>query len=200
MYGHRKSPVGASLLALAIQQTHPAKSLPPIQACTDLAFFMSQSSKGQGMPGSPASHRLRLGRYAESSRVYLLTTNTFGRIPIFKDVILGRLVVEQFRKAQEQGWADSLAWVVMPDHFHWLIELRRGSLSELMQRIKSLSTKAVNLRLGNKVSLWQQGFHDRALRREDELIIMARYVVANPLRAGLVKRLGDYPLWDAIWL
>jgi hypothetical protein len=29
---------------------------------------------------------------------------------------------------------------------------------------------------------------------------MARYVVANPLRAGLVKRLGDYPLWDAIWL
>jgi len=28
----------------------------------------------------------------------------------------------------------------------------------------------------------------------------ARYIVANPLRAGLVERLGDYPLWDAVWL
>jgi hypothetical protein len=28
----------------------------------------------------------------------------------------------------------------------------------------------------------------------------ARYIVANPLRAGLTRRLGDYPLWDAIWL
>ncbi|MFQ6559961.1 transposase [Pseudomonas sp. Lb2C1-1] len=152
------------------------------------------------MPGSPASHRLRLGRHAESSRIYLLSTNTFGRAPVFKDVVLGRLVVEQFRKAQEQGRAASLAWVVMPDHFHWLIELRRGSLSELMQRTKSLSTKAVNLRLDNKVSLWQQGFHDRALRREEDLKVMARYVVANPLRAGLVTQLGDYPLWDAIWV
>ena len=29
---------------------------------------------------------------------------------------------------------------------------------------------------------------------------LARYVVANPLRAGLVEKLGDYPLWDAVWV
>jgi putative transposase len=29
---------------------------------------------------------------------------------------------------------------------------------------------------------------------------IARYIVANPLRAGLVERLGDYPHWDAVWL
>jgi len=152
------------------------------------------------MPGLSVSHRLRVGRYSESNRIYLLTTNTLGREPVFKDVFLGRLVVGQFRQAQDQGFANSLAWVVMPDHFHWLIELRKGSLSELMQRTKSLSAKAVNLRLNNKISLWQRGFHDRALRREEDLVKMARYVVANPLRAGLVTRLGDYPLWDAIWL
>ncbi|WP_092201780.1 MULTISPECIES: transposase [unclassified Pseudomonas] len=152
------------------------------------------------MPGSPASHRLRLGRSAESNRTYLLTTNTFGREPIFNDFILGRLVVEQFRKAEDQGFANSLAWVVMPDHFHWLIELRKGSLGDLMQRTKSLSTKSVKLRLDRKLSIWQAGFHDRALRREEDLVKLARYVVANPLRAGLVKKLGDYPLWDAIWV
>lgn len=88
----------------------------------------------------------------------------------------------------------------MPDHFHWLIELQSGSLSELMQKTKSLSTKAVNQATGRNVGLWQRGFHDRALRREEDLAKMARYVVANPLRAGLVERLGDYSLWDAIWV
>lgn len=152
------------------------------------------------MPYLAASHRLRLGRYSEQNRIYLLSTNTLNREPIFNDVALGRLVVAQFRAAQDHGIADSLAWVVMPDHFHWLIELRQGTLSGLMQRTKSLSTKAVSLSTGRRISLWQDGFHDRALRREEDLVKLARYVVANPLRAGLVERLGDYPLWDAIWV
>ncbi|UZE13667.1 REP-associated tyrosine transposase [Pseudomonas sp. B21-053] len=152
------------------------------------------------MPDLAASHRLRIGRYAEQNRVYLLTTNTFGREPVFKDFFLGRLVVEQFRAAQNQGCANSLAWVVMPDHIHWLIELQRGSLSELMQRTKSLSTKAVKLATGRRTGLWQRGFHDRALRREENLVNIARYVVTNPVRAGLVAKYGDYPLWDAIWV
>ncbi|TPG83147.1 REP-associated tyrosine transposase [Pseudomonas mandelii] len=152
------------------------------------------------MPDLPASHRLRVGRYAEPNRIYLLTTNTLDREPVFKDFGLGRLVVDQFRSAQEQGWANSLAWVVMPDHFHWLIELQQCSLSGLMQKTKSLSTRSVNMSCGRRGSLWQQGYHDRALRRYEDLVKLARYVVANPLRAGLVERLGEYPLWDAIWV
>jgi len=155
---------------------------------------------GKGMPDLPAAHRLRAGRYAEPNRIYLLTTNTLDRMPIFADFALGRLVVHQFRRAQDLGLANSLAWVVMPDHFHWLIELQSGSLSELMQKTKSLSTKAVSQATGRNVGLWQRGFHDRALRREEDLVKMARYVVANPLRAGLVEKLGYYPLWDAIWV
>jgi REP element-mobilizing transposase RayT len=152
------------------------------------------------MPELPASHRLRHGRFAESNRIYLLTTNTFRRTPVFENFTLGRLVVNQFRNAQDEGRANSLAWVVMPDHFHWLVELQQGSLADLMQKTKSRSTKAVNLFTGHNATLWQKGFHDRALRREEDLVKVARYVVANPLRAGLVKKFGDYPLWDAIWV
>jgi putative transposase len=155
---------------------------------------------GKGMPDLPAAHRLRVGRYAEANRIYLLTTNTLHRTPVFKDLTLGRLVVDQFRNAQNLGLAHSLAWVVMPDHFHWLIELQEGSLSGLMQKTKSMSTKAIRQATGQSNFFWQRGFHDRALRREEDLVKMARYVVANPLRAGLVEKLGDYPLWDAIWV
>ncbi len=94
----------------------------------------------------------------------------------------------------------SLAWVVMPDHLHWLVDLKRGSLAQLMCRVKSRSCRSVNLMSGSQGGLWQRGYHDRALRRDEDLKAAARYIVMNPLRAGLVKRPGDYPLWDAVWL
>ncbi|MNC83563.1 hypothetical protein D3C75_1375940 [compost metagenome] len=69
-----------------------------------------------------------------------------------------------------------------------------------MRRTKSRSTRAVNRASSREGRLWQAGYHDRAIRREDDVKTAARYIIANPLRAGLVKRIGDYPLWDAIWL
>ena len=88
----------------------------------------------------------------------------------------------------------------MPDHLHWLVVIGDMPLQTLAQRVKSRSAIAINKARLRHGKLWQKGFHDRALRREDDLQSVARYIVANPLRAGLVKRLGDYPLWDAIWL
>jgi REP element-mobilizing transposase RayT len=152
------------------------------------------------MPERYSSHRLRIGRFCEQNRVYLLTANTLHREPVFKNHGLGRLVANQFQRAQTGGLADTLAWVVMPDHFHWLVQLQNGTLGQLMCQTKSLSTRAINVASGRTGSLWQQGFHDRALRQEESLVQMARYVVANPIRAGLVQKLDDYSLWDAIWV
>ena len=69
-----------------------------------------------------------------------------------------------------------------------------------MLRVKSKSALAVNRHLKSKGPVWQKGYHDHALRREEDIENVARYIVANPLRANLVRHLGDYPFWDAIWL
>ncbi|NWA00704.1 REP-associated tyrosine transposase [Pseudomonas gingeri] len=148
----------------------------------------------------PHSNRLRAGRYSQSGQIYLLTAVIEDRKPIFADWQTGRLLVQQFRQAQVEGLADSLTWVVMPDHFHWLIELKNSTLPELMLATKSRSARKINARLGRSGRLWQKGFHDRAIRREESLLAVARYIIANPLRAGLVTRIRDYPLWDAAWL
>ena len=47
---------------------------------------------------------------------------------------------------------------------------------------------------------WQTNYYDHAIRQDEDLRKVARYIVANPLRAGLVEQIGDYPLWDAMWL
>lgn len=153
------------------------------------------------MPSTPPrGHALRKGRCSETGRAYLLTTVTEQRRPVFGDWRVGRLLVAELRAEHEAARVDSLAWVVMPDHVHWLVTLREGTLDALMRRVKSRSAIAVNAALGVGGQLWQKGYHDHAVRAEDDLRAMARYVVANPLRAGLTTSLADYPLWDAMWL
>ena len=146
---------------------------------------MSQIRKG-------FARRLRTGRYSQAGQVYLVTTVTRERQAVFADFAAARLLVSVLRAESALGSCTTLAFVVMPDHLHWLLQLEQGLLSALVGRIKSISAK----RLGRPI--WQAGFHDRALRREEDLQATARYLVANPLRAGLVTRVGLYPHWDAI--
>ena len=152
------------------------------------------------MPRIHNGNQLLKGRHSESGRIYLLTTVTEQRRPIFRDFHLGRLLVNQLRQAHDEGIVHSIAWVVMPDHCHWLVELRRKTLGELMCRIKSRSSVAVNRAAQSASRLWQKGYHDRALRQEDDLKAAARYIIKNPIRAQLTTRIGDYPLWDACWV
>ena len=144
--------------------------------------------------------RLRKARLSESGRIYLLTVVVHQREPVFADWRMGRLLVDQLRCADQTSTVNSMAWVVMPDHLHWLLELKHGTLAELMCRIKSRSSRSVNLVRRSQDRLWQRGYYDRALRRDEDIKDAARYIVMNPLRAGLVNRVGDYPLWDAIWI
>ncbi|MFK3795471.1 REP-associated tyrosine transposase [Pseudomonas sp. NPDC088444] len=146
------------------------------------------------------SRRLRTGRYSQTSQIYSITATTHNRTHFFNDWRVGRLLVHQLRQVQEEGLADSLAWVVMPDHFHWLMELKRGELAAAVLAVKSRTARVVNAYLGRSGQFWQRSFHDRAIRREEDMLAVARYIVANPIRAGLVKRVQDYPLWDAVWV
>ncbi len=88
----------------------------------------------------------------------------------------------------------------MPDHVHWLVQLGDADeLSMLVGRMKAVSAKALS-QAGVAGRVWAKGFHDRALRKDEALKPAARYVIANPLRAGLVEKVGDYAFWDAVWI
>jgi REP element-mobilizing transposase RayT len=89
----------------------------------------------------------------------------------------------------------------MPNHLHWLVQLtEKGDLAGVMFFVKGRSAHYINKRLNRKGPVWQKAFYDYALRRDEDVKKTARYIVANPLRKGLVNRMGDYPLWDAIWV
>ncbi|MCF6781769.1 REP-associated tyrosine transposase [Stutzerimonas stutzeri] len=152
------------------------------------------------MHGLARSRDLRRGRFSEEGRPYLLTLCTAQRNPVFASWKLGRVVVNEMRAVESRGYLESLAWVIMPDHLHWLIVLQKPALENTVRDFKSSTARQVNRMRETTGALWQAGFHDHAVRRDEDIQALARYIVANPLRAGLVSRVGDYPLWDAVWL
>ena len=147
------------------------------------------------MADQPHSHSLRTGRHTQAGQIYLLTSVTADRQPVFADFLAARCLIRCLQQAALLRQADTLAFVVMPDHLHWLMQLGEGiDLSRCMGSVKSITARQLG------IPFWQKGFHDHAVRKEEDLPAVARYVVSNPVRAGLVKRVGEYPHWDAIWL
>ncbi|QQD20993.1 transposase [Oceanospirillaceae bacterium ASx5O] len=145
-------------------------------------------------------HKLRLGRFSQQNGVYLVTSVTEGRHPLFADWTAGCAAIQAFTSAHLLKDAELLCWVLMPDHVHWLLQLGTSAdLARLVGAMKSASSRAVH-RSGVMGPVWASGFHDRAIRKDENLLPAARYVVANPVRAGLVKRFGDYPFWDSVYL
>lgn len=150
----------------------------------------------------PRGYRaLRAGRCTESGRIYLVTAVTCERQRLFEDWRCAWAAAACLSDPATWDCAQLLCWVLMPDHWHGLLQFEGdGALSSVMQNAKGRAARAVNLARGRGGTVWMPGFHDRALRQERQLLPAARYIVANPLRAGLVDRLGRYPYWDAVWL
>ena len=150
----------------------------------------------------PPGHRaLRRGRVSIPGQTYLITIVCQQRQPWFADWTIAQTAAATI--AEKQLWRDShvLCWVLMPDHLHVVVELGASeSLSMLIRRVKSVTARAINRYLRSEGAVWMAAYHERTLRRDEDLRQVARYVIANPIRAGLADCVGRYPFWDAIWL
>ena len=143
----------------------------------------------------PHGKNLRKGRVSLPNHAYMVTIVTASRQPIFTSFTAARVAVRCFYDKDIVRQAQTLAFVVMPDHVHWLLQLEEeGDLSDVVRIYKT----KVSLILWQRI--WQRGFHDHALRDEDDVRDTARDIIANPLRSGLTQHVGEYPHWDAIWL
>lgn len=149
--------------------------------------------------GTDKGHRrLRHGRVSLPGQLYLVTTTTIERTSLFADFDVACAAARVIAAARPEYAI--LCWVVMPDHLHALIALNEGTLSRAIGGLKARAAAAVNRVQGGRNAVWARAFHDRALRYEDDVLEVARYIICNPLRAGLARSVRDYPFWDAVWV
>jgi hypothetical protein len=98
---------------------------------------------------SAHAKNLRIGRRSEIGRAYHVTATTSARQAFFTDIYAARVLIRCLQASDHQGRTDTLAFVVMPDHIHWLFVLREGVLSDVVAAVKFGSAH----RLGRRIWL-----------------------------------------------
>jgi len=85
------------------------------------------------------------------------------------------------------------AWCVMPNHVHVVVEpLGHHRLPEFLKSWKGFSAAQANRLLKRQGEFWQEEYYDRVVRDENDFVRCVRYVLENPLQAGLVD-------WPWVW-
>jgi putative transposase len=124
---------------------------------------------------------------------YFVTFCTFDRRETLSDPAVASLVLMQLRRTSEALAFAILAYCLMPDHVHLLVEgtTATADFRRFIKRLKQSSGQKYSHRA--KGPLWQEGYHDRVLRCGDDAKTIARYIIWNPVRAGLARRPSEYP-------
>ena len=96
------------------------------------------------------------------------------------------------RRARDEFGVGVGRYVFMPDHMHLFV--RGGDAFNLAQWMNGLK-RAISVPLGatKKRPLWQRGFFDHILRKDESYIQKWEYVRENPVRTGLVVRADEWP-------
>ena len=147
---------------------------------------------------------------------YFITICTHNREFLFGTIVDGEMVLNQYGKIVADEWMKTPKirreikldeWVVMPNHFHGIVWIRRGtarraptntrraptveqfgkpvagSLSTIVQAFKSAVTKHINqLRNTPGMKLWQRNYWEHIIRNDDELNRIRQYVIDNPMQ------------------
>lgn len=127
------------------------------------------------------------GQYA-----YSITICTHNNTPIFKDEQVVKTVLESLYSVCSEEQFQVLAYCFMPDHLHLLLAgEEKSNLVKTMKSFKQISS--YRFRKICRGTLWQRGYYDHILRKEEDLDIVANYIWSNPVRKGIVETIMDYP-------
>ena len=125
--------------------------------------------------------------------VYHVTSQGDRRGPIFVDDADRQALLEVLGGALDRFDACALAWCLMGNHYHFVLQTRLPNLSQLMRQVNGVYTQRFNQRHGKVGHLFQGRFKAVLVDRDSYLLEVCRYVELNPVRAGMVAAPQDWP-------
>jgi putative transposase len=133
------------------------------------------------------------------ARSYFVTAATRDRYAAFVEVDVVSMCLQILEDAALKCGFSLLAFCFMPNHFHLLVEGSDDSdLAKFMKSFKQRSSHAYRQMTGQ--TLWQKSYYDHIIRNEDDKRESFLYILQNPLRAGLVENIEDYPFLGGVWI
>ena len=145
---------------------------------------MCSSDLGIGVASDHAALQRKIERYADAG---------YGSC-LLKTPICAGIVQKALQYFDGERYR-LLAWCIMPNHVHVLLELKdaRWPLSSIVQSWKSYSARLINRHRGQAGRLWMPDYFDRYVRDDAHLAACLAYIRQNPVKAGLVSIPQDWP-------
>ncbi len=133
----------------------------------------------------------KLHRYYSPGNIYFVTTVTHNREPI----LLANIDLFNISLARTHTRLDfvNVAWVVLPDHVHFIIDPKNSSLSDIMKSLKQDFGYLYRQKLGTrKGKVWQRRFWDHVIRDQTDMNRHVNYIHHNPVKHGLATFSVEY--------
>ena len=144
----------------------------------------------------PHAANLRWGRFSEPGRAYHITKccHLYATVSL-TSARVAPVLINGIRWHKEQGHAHLLAFVIMPDHLHWLFVL--GETRKLRQVLHGLCSyswrRVVEACHPPQPTFWQEEYYDHSLRSEERVWDTMEYIHENPVRKGLCDVAEEWP-------
>jgi putative DNA methylase len=125
------------------------------------------------------------------SRSHLYLDGSYGQC-LLRQPELAQIVEDSLLHFDSERYL-LLAWVIMPNHVHVLVEI---SDDELMSNVvwgwKAFTARQINQRLGRSGRIWQREYFDRYIRNTEHLHNAVQYIEQNPVKSRLVRNANEY--------
>ena len=137
--------------------------------------------------------------------LHFVTGNFLNRLPIFKQDECCQSVIDELSNLLTDWPCKLIAYVLMPDHFHTILNPRDGRIIEFTGKLKSLSARVITKRARGVdfqidsegvLQVWQDSFKATPLWSAWMIWQKINYIHANPVKAKLVSSSRDYP-WSS---
>jgi len=127
------------------------------------------------------------------SSLFFVTLCTAGRRGCLANPLVHEAFINYCRRSCMRHGTVAGRYVIMPEHIHLFLRLGRlARISSWVGGLKQCLTLVLRPQ-GVRDSVWQRGFFDHVMRSAESYSQKWDYVLQNPIRAGLVKRIEDWP-------
>jgi putative transposase len=135
----------------------------------------------------------KLIRLLTTDNSFFVTIVTHERQPIlFESAPMLRAAIDS---AMAKFGANERAWVILPDHYHGIIQTGSISISTVVQCFKMSFASRYRLAVGMRSGrVWQSRFWDHVIRDQRDLHFHLDYIHYNPVKHGRVSDPAEYPL------
>jgi REP element-mobilizing transposase RayT len=138
----------------------------------------------------------RLPRYVFPDGTYHVGTRGVDGTSIFRDDDDRRLFLRLFADVVTRNEWIVHTFCLMTNHYHLVVASLREQLSDGFHRLNGVYAQAFNRRYARRGHLFGDRYWSGLIESEDELAATCRYVLANPVRAGLCEQPADWP-WSS---